>query len=81
MLRVPKYLNLNTLLKLSDCDLDLNDINFQRTTYNPISAYSRSKTAEVLFSRALAGKLRVSTYVIRNSINCPRFRVSEYKNK
>ncbi|XP_073961669.1 retinol dehydrogenase 11-like [Choristoneura fumiferana] len=56
------------------CDLDLNDINFQRTTYNPLSAYGRSKTAEVLFSRALARKLRehnidnVTTYSLHPGV-------------
>src|SRR6202034_1098495 len=31
-------------------DIDLDDVNFERTPYNPMIAYGRSKTANILFA-------------------------------
>ncbi len=39
-------------------DVDLDDPNFERTTYQPFVAYGRSKTANVLFAKALDDRLR-----------------------
>lgn len=61
-------------------DLDLEDINFDKTRYNPFKAYCRSKAANVLFAKGLALKLKqyniedVTTYslhpgVIRTDIS------------
>jgi NAD(P)-dependent dehydrogenase (short-subunit alcohol dehydrogenase family) len=39
-------------------DVDLDDPNFERTTYHPFVAYGRSKTANILFSEALDRRLK-----------------------
>src|SRR5262245_41729507 len=39
-------------------DVDLDDPNFERTTYHPFVAYGRSKTANILFSVALDNRLK-----------------------
>jgi NAD(P)-dependent dehydrogenase (short-subunit alcohol dehydrogenase family) len=39
-------------------DVDLDDPNFERTPYDPVVAYGRSKTANALFALALDGRLR-----------------------
>ncbi|CAH1643277.1 unnamed protein product [Spodoptera littoralis] len=60
--------------------LDLDDLNFEKKPYNAFEAYCRSKSANILFARALADKLKehnirnVTTYslhpgVIRTDIS------------
>jgi NAD(P)-dependent dehydrogenase (short-subunit alcohol dehydrogenase family) len=39
-------------------DVDLEDPNFERTSYQPFTAYGRSKTANVLYAVALDSRLR-----------------------
>lgn len=52
----PRIVNLSSAgHALSDVDLD--DPNFERTTYDPWVSYGRSKTANILFTRELAGRL------------------------
>ncbi|KAJ8734965.1 hypothetical protein PYW08_014215 [Mythimna loreyi] len=54
--------------------LDLNDINFKKTPYSPLQAYSNSKIANILFAKALDVKLKernikgVSTYSLHPGI-------------
>ncbi|KOB69969.1 Restnol dehydrogenase [Operophtera brumata] len=38
--------------------IDLNDINFDKTPYNSLEAYSKSKIANIMFARALALQLK-----------------------
>ena len=48
-------------------DVDLDDINFERTPYDPWVAYGRSKTANALFSRGLAqryGDVRLLSFAV-----------------
>jgi NAD(P)-dependent dehydrogenase (short-subunit alcohol dehydrogenase family) len=39
-------------------DVDLDDPNFERTTYQPFTAYGRSKTANILYAVALDSRLK-----------------------
>jgi NAD(P)-dependent dehydrogenase (short-subunit alcohol dehydrogenase family) len=39
-------------------DVDLDDVNFERTAYQPFTAYGRSKTANVLFAVGLDRRLK-----------------------
>lgn len=39
-------------------DVDLDDPNFERTSYDPFAAYGRSKTANILFATGLDRRLR-----------------------
>ncbi|XP_013196184.2 retinol dehydrogenase 13 [Amyelois transitella] len=54
--------------------LNLDDLNYESRTYSPIEAYSRSKLANVLFSRELAAKLKehniegVNTYSLHPGV-------------
>ncbi|KAJ8733852.1 hypothetical protein PYW07_014403 [Mythimna separata] len=54
--------------------LDLNDMNFKKTQYSPLQAYANSKTANILFAKALDLKLKehnikgVSTYSLHPGI-------------
>ncbi|KAJ2943879.1 hypothetical protein O0L34_g8203 [Tuta absoluta] len=54
--------------------LDFNDMNFEKTRYDPVKAYSRSKAANILYARALAKKLKengidnVTTYSLHPGI-------------
>ncbi len=49
----PRVVNLSSAAH-SMGDVNLDDINFEQTPYNPWEAYGRSKTANALFSRGLA---------------------------
>ncbi len=42
----------------SICNVDLDDPNYESTEYDPWNSYGRSKTANVLFTVELAGRLR-----------------------
>ncbi|KAI5642302.1 short chain dehydrogenase domain-containing protein [Phthorimaea operculella] len=54
--------------------LDFNDINYEKTKYDPLKAYSRSKAANILYARALAKKLKehgienVTTYSLHPGV-------------
>ena len=41
-----------------NCDVSLNDPNFERTEYTPFTGYGRSKTANILFAVALDKRLK-----------------------
>jgi NAD(P)-dependent dehydrogenase (short-subunit alcohol dehydrogenase family) len=49
----PRVVNLSSAGHAT-ADVDLDDVNFERTPYNAWTAYGRSKTANALFSRGLA---------------------------
>ncbi|KAJ0181340.1 hypothetical protein K1T71_003425 [Dendrolimus kikuchii] len=55
-------------------ELDLEDINFDKTPYDPYKAYCRSKAANILFAKALANKLKehdvtnVTTYSLHPGV-------------
>lgn len=49
----PRVVNLSSAGHAT-ADVDLDDVNFERTPYDPWTAYGRSKTANALFSRGLA---------------------------
>ncbi|XP_048005778.1 retinol dehydrogenase 11-like isoform X2 [Leguminivora glycinivorella] len=55
-------------------ELDFGDMNYETTKYDPLTAYCRSKVANVLFARALSQKLRdynianVSTYSLHPGV-------------
>ncbi|MGI9557461.1 MAG: SDR family NAD(P)-dependent oxidoreductase [Solirubrobacterales bacterium] len=51
-------------------DVDLDDPGFERTDYDPWVAYGRSKTANILFTRELAGRLdgRVLAFAVHPGI-------------
>lgn len=51
----PRVVNLSSAGHAT-ADVDLDDINFERTPYTPWVAYGRSKTANALFSRGLANR-------------------------
>lgn len=44
---------------ISGYDIDIDDIQFEKKPYDALDAYSRSKAANVLFSKALCIKLKV----------------------
>ncbi|XP_035429830.2 retinol dehydrogenase 11 isoform X3 [Spodoptera frugiperda] len=56
--------------------LDLDDLNFEKKPYNAFEAYCRSKSANILFARALADKLKehniqnVTTYSLHPGVIC-----------
>ncbi|XP_049887150.1 retinol dehydrogenase 12-like [Pectinophora gossypiella] len=53
---VSSYLHMS----FSGGDLDFDNINFEKTPYDPIKAYARSKAANVVYARVLAQKLKES---------------------
>lgn len=44
-------------------NFDFDDVNIEKSFYLPAKAYGRSKAANILFSRALHLKLRVSSLI------------------
>lgn len=49
---------------ISECDIDLDDINFEKRPYSALDAYSRSKVANVLYPKALSVQLKVHNRII-----------------